>query len=72
MAKYIWQLKCSNINFSSKNSIASKKLENPSSIICQLLCLTEKLWIITFFTNNDLLNKKSEVIDLCEHLNKLF
>ena len=41
LAKYIWQLKCSNINFSIKYSIASKVSGNPSSVICQL-CITEK------------------------------
>ena len=42
LAKYIRQLKRSNINFSIKYSIASKVSENPSSLICPL-CITEKL-----------------------------
>ena len=41
-AKYIWQLKRSNINFSIKYSIASKVSGSHSSIICPL-CITEKL-----------------------------
>ena len=68
LVKYIWQLKRSNINFSIKYSIASKVSGNPSSIICQL-CLTEKLWIIKFINNEDILNKKSELINKCRHLN---
>ena len=42
---------------------------NPSTIICPL-CITEKLWIINFLINKDLLNKKSELINKCRHLNK--
>ena len=57
LVKYIWKLKRSNINFSIKYSITSKVGGNPSSIICQL-CLTEKLWIIKFINNKDLLEKK--------------
>ena len=69
LAKYIRQLKQSNINFSIKHSIASKVSGNPSSIIC-LLCITEKPWIIKFPNNKDLLNKKSELVNKCRHLNK--
>ena len=68
LAKYIWQLKRSNIDFSIKYSISSKVSGNPISIICQL-CLTEKLWIIKFVNNKNLLNKKSELINKCRHLN---
>ena len=68
-SKYIWQLKRSNINFSIKHSIASKGSENPSSIIYQL-CLTENQWIIKFIYNKDNLNKKSELVNKCRHLNK--
>ena len=58
LAKYIWQLKRSNINFSIKYSMASKVSGNPSLIIF-LLCIIEKLWIIKFLNNKDFLNKKS-------------
>ena len=57
LAKYIWQLKRNNINFSIKCSMASNVSGNPSSII-RPLCITEKLWIIKFLNNKDLLNKK--------------
>ena len=56
LAKYIWQLKRSNINFSIKYSIASKVSANPSSIICTSW-ITEKLGIIKFINNKDLQNK---------------
>ena len=70
LAKYIWQLKRSNINFSIKYSMASNVSGNPSSIIYPL-SITEKLWNIEFVNNNkDLLNKKSELIKKCRHLNK--
>ena len=68
-AKYIWQLKGSNINFSIKYSIASPVSGSPSSIICPLR-ITENLWIIKFLNNKDLLNKKSELVNKCTHLNK--
>ena len=66
LAKYMWQLKHSNINFSISYSVASKVWENPSSVICQL-CLAEKLWIIKFINNKDL-DRKSELIGKCRHL----
>ena len=45
LVKCIWQLKRSAINFSIKQSIASKVSGNPISIICQL-CLKEKLCVV--------------------------
>ena len=69
LAKYISQLKRRNTNFSIEYSIASKVGGNPGPTNCQL-CLTEKLWIIKFIDNNDLLNKKSELINKYRHLNK--
>ena len=69
LAKYIWQLKRSNINFSIKYSIASKVSGNPSSIICPL-CITEKPSITKFLNNKDLLNKRSEPNNKCRHLKK--
>ena len=69
LVKYIWQSKRGNINFSIKYSIVSKVSGNPSSIICPL-CIAEKLWIIKFLKNKDLLSKKSELINKCRHLKK--
>lgn len=36
------------------------------------LCLTEKLFIVTSFEDNRLLNKKSESVHILRHKNKLF
>ena len=33
-------------------------------------CLTEKLWIINQINDNNILNKKSELINKCRNLNK--
>ena len=35
------------------------------------LCLTEKLWLIQYLDDVNLLNKKSELISKCRHANKL-
>ena len=69
LAKYVWYLKRSNINFSIKYSIASKVSGNLSSIICPLY-ITEKLWIIKFINNRGILNKISELINKYRNLNK--
>ena len=69
LAKYIWQLKRNNISFSVKWTIITKVYGNPNSLLCKL-CLTEKLWIINFINDDNLLNKKSELISKCRHLNK--
>ena len=37
-----------------------------------ILCLTEKLWIINVIHNNNYLNKQSELINKCRHINKFF
>ena len=58
LAKYIWQLKRSNISFFIKYSISSKMSGNSGSVICQL-CLREKPRIIKFTNNKDFLNKTS-------------
>ena len=34
------------------------------------LYLTEKLWIINFVNDENMLNKKSELISKCRHINK--
>ena len=65
----IGQLKRSNINFFTNYLIASKVSGSVSLIFCQL-CLMEKLWIIKLVNNKNLLNKKSELINKCRHLNK--
>ena len=39
-----------------------KVYENANSTMCKL-CLTEKLWIINHINDNNILNKKSELIN---------
>ena len=39
-------------------------------INCCKLCVTEKLFIIKSFDNNQLLNKKSELVNTGRHKNK--
>ena len=36
----------------------------------RIVSLTEKPWIINFISNNNCLNKKSELINKCKHINK--
>ena len=70
LAKYIWQLKNNNFNYSIKWSIASKVYGYANSLSCKL-CLMEKYWIIKHFDDPNLLNKKSEMINKCRHQNKI-
>jgi len=71
LSKYIWQLKDSNINFTTKWSIIARaRPYNNSSKRCDL-CLAEKLYIIKH-SNNNLLNKRSELISKCRHENKFY
>ena len=60
LAKYIWQLKRDNISFSVKSTIITKVYGSPNSLLCKL-CLTEKLCIINFINDGNMLNKRSEV-----------
>ena len=69
LAKYIWQLKRDKISFSVKWTIITKVYGSPNPLMCKL-CLTEKLWIINFINDENMLNKKSELISKCRHLNK--
>ena len=68
-AKYIWQLKLDKISFSVKWRILTKVYGSPNPFMCKL-CLTGKLWIINFINDGNMLNKKSELISECRHLNK--
>ena len=69
LAKHIWQLKSNNFNYSIKWSITSKVYGHANSLSCKL-CLMEKYWIIKYFDDPNLLNKKSELINKCRHQNK--
>ena len=69
LAKYIWQLKRDNISFSVKWTIITKVYGSPNPLLCKL-CLTEKLWIIKFFNDGNMLNKRLELLSRCKHLKK--
>ena len=71
LAKYIWQLKRDNISFSVKWTIITKVYGSPNPLLCKL-CLTEKLWIINFMNDGNMLNKRSELLSRCRHLIKTF
>ena len=57
LAKYIWQLKRDNISFSVKWTVITKVYGSPNPLLCKL-CLTEKLWIINFINDENMLNQK--------------
>ena len=69
LAKYCWELKdkgaVPTVNFSIAKRVKGKSLINNCS-----LCLSEKLFIIRNLDNVNMLNKKSEFISKCRHINK--
>ena len=67
LAKYIWQLKRDNISFSVKWTVITKVYGSPNPLLCKL-CLTEKLSIINFINDGNMLNKRSELLSRCRHL----
>ena len=69
LAKYSWQLKHDNISFSVKWTVITKVYGSPNPLLCKL-CLTEKLSIINFINNGNMLNKRSELLSKCRHLKK--
>ena len=68
LAKYIWQLK-RNISFSVKWAVITKVFGSPNPLLSKL-CLTEKLSIINFINDRNVLNKRSEFLSRCRHLKK--
>ena len=69
LAKYIWQLKRDNTSFSVKWTIITKVYGSPNPLLFKL-CLTEKLSIINFINDGNMLNKRSELLSRCRHLKK--
>ena len=69
LAKYCWELKdkgaVPTVNFSIAKRVKGKSLINNCSS-----CLSEKLFIIRNLDNVNMLNKKSEFISKCRHINK--
>lgn len=70
LSKYIWQLKDLNVTPKLTWDIMAV-IKSEANINCCKLCLSEKLFIIKSFDNNQLLNKKSELVNTCRHKNKL-
>ena len=69
LAKYIWSLKENGITPRITWRILSKVHGEPRNKCCKL-CLMEKYFIISQIDNNNLLNKRSEFITKCRHINK--
>ena len=69
LTKYIWNLKNNNIKYNIQRKVVDKVYDNANSVMCKLYW-TEKLWIINHINNNNILNKKSELINNCRNLNK--
>ena len=70
LSKYIWQLKNLKVTPTISWKIAAA-IRCAARIDCCKLCLTEKLFIIKSFDNNQLSNKKSELFSTCRHKKKL-
>ena len=70
MSKYIWQLKGANITPIVTWKVVTKVFSDTKINFCKL-CSTKKVFIINALNDNQLLNKKSELINICRHQNKL-
>ena len=69
LSKYIWELKDTNVNYSVNWSILKGIKGKLNSISCTL-CLMEKLFIISYLDNKNLLNRRNEFVSKCRHMNK--
>ena len=72
LSNYIWQLK--DLNITPWEIFEKKKIPWEIAAVirdCCKLRLTEKPFIIKSFDNNQLLNKKSELVNTCRHKSKL-
>ena len=69
LTKYICNLKNNSIQYNVPWKVVDKVYGNANLIMCKL-CLTEKLWIINHINDNNMLNKKSELVNKCRHLKK--
>ena len=69
LSKYIWSWQESCIEFTIHWKILSQVKGMPKRSYCGL-SLTEKLWLLHYFDDMHLLNKKSECISKCQHENK--
>ena len=69
LSKHIWQLKRYGIEFNLKWSIAAYATPYRCATRRCDLCLTEK-YIIARANQNNLLNKRTELMSKCRHRNK--
>ena len=72
LSSYIWHLKDTNISPTITWEILKQAPAYNKTLKKWLLCLHEKLAIITCPSQNTLLNKKSEILSKCRHENKHF
>ena len=70
LSKYIWTLKSHEITPIVKWSIL-KRVNSKTVANYRKLCLAENLYIIKSLDNQNLLNKRSELVNKCRHQNKL-
>ena len=70
LAKYVWDTKCSDNEIPNLNWSILKTAPAYTNITKRcLLCLSEKLAIVTYPNEEALLNKRSEMISKCRHEN---
>ena len=71
LSKYMWKLGDEKITANiTKWNIMSIVHGTPKGGVCKL-CLTQKFWLLKYFNDKHLLNKKLEFISKCSHENKL-
>jgi hypothetical protein len=69
LAKYVWSLKNQGIPYAISWRIINKVYCNANQKMCNL-CLSEKLLIIESLNDQEMLNKRTEFINKCRHINK--
>ena len=69
LTKYIRNLEDNSIKYNNQWRVVDRVYGNANSTMCKFY-LTEQLWIINHINDNNILNKKSELIKKCRHLNK--
>ena len=70
LSTYVWSLKANNILPSFKWSVVKKAKSYSNTTKSCPLCLQEKLEILCYENKPELLNKRTEIISKCRHINK--
>ena len=70
LSTHIWSLKKQNIKPVLKWSIVKHAKAYSNTMKSCILCLQEKLEIICYKNKPELLNKRTEIISKCRHMNK--